>query len=186
MRRHALILILFAAAFVPSMAEAQCTPGGWTYVTFGAFYNHIANGGPTFDGCWERSDARTAFVQDNACDFFPYAYKFGYAGSISQVVTVPSNMTQTHWELDYKLDFTDPNNDPYWNRISVTVRDLTTGTVLATDNYSSLSGSSLTCATRRLPFAGNFAGRQLVVNFNGTTAYSNSIIKVRRIELWQW
>jgi hypothetical protein len=36
---------------------------------------------------------------------------------LSQVVTVPADMTQINWEFDYKLDFADPNNDPYWVKV---------------------------------------------------------------------
>jgi hypothetical protein len=179
-----LILGLLAMTFGPSAAEADCTPAGWVLAGPSGSYNHIANGWPEVDDCWNANSARTGFVSDNSCGYASNAYIFGYGGSLSQIVTVPAGMTQAQWEFVYRLDFDDPNNSPYWNRISVTLTDLTTNMVLVSDNYS--SGPPVTCSERRLPFTGNFAGRQILVSINGTTAYPNSIIKVRRMALWQW
>lgn len=186
MRRFAPGLVLFTALLVPSMAEAECTPYGWVIVgPGGPYYDHIANGGPSVNDCWNANSARVAFITDNACSFFPNAYRFGYAGSIYQYITVPPDFTQTRWSLDYTLDFIDPNDDGANNQFTVSVRDLTTGVQLASASYNGYN-PDLFCSSRSMSFMGNFAGHTLQVRFGGSAGYSNTKIAVRRISLWQW
>jgi hypothetical protein len=181
-----LVLGFLAAALAPGKIEAACTPRGEVLIgPGGQYYDHIANGAPTVNDCWSLDPARTTFVSDSSCGYTANAYQFGYAGSLSQTVTIPSDMTQTRWSFEYALDFDDPNNDPAWNRISVTVKDLTTNTILASDSYNG-GNPDVLCSVRWKPFTGNLAGHQIRVSFSGSSAYPNTKIKVRKIALYQW
>jgi hypothetical protein len=173
------VIVLLAFVLVSSRALATCTAAGWS----GQYYNHIANGGPIDDDCWDPYHA--VFTTNYVCGSNVRAYQFGYAGSISQTVTIPSSFTATHFDFGYESDFVDPHDDGANNSLSVTVRDMTTNTLLATDYYSGYS-ADVYCRTRVLSFSGNLAGHVLSVLFSGSTGYPDTIIRVRFVSLWQY
>jgi hypothetical protein len=176
MKSITILLTLFSAA---SPALATCTAAGWA----GQYYNHIANGGPSTDDCWAPYHA--VFSTDYVCGSTVRAYQFGNAGSISQSITIPANFSAPNFDFAYESDFVDPHDDGANNSLSVTVRDTTTNTVLATDFYNGNS-ADVYCRSRVLSFSGNLAGHTLAVLFSGSTGYSDTIIRVRFVALWQY
>ena len=161
---------------------STCAPGGW-YIGVISAYNHIATGNFTVDDCW--SPNRSVYTTSSTCGVTRYGYKFGYAGSIAQSVVIPADFHDTYFELSYRLDFDDPNNDGVNNRFVAKVVDMTTNTTLAQESYNG-SLPDLACSTRTLSFSGDLAGHTLRVIFNGSIGYSNTTIRVMRVTLWQY
>ncbi|HKO56839.1 MAG TPA: hypothetical protein VJ276_13270 [Thermoanaerobaculia bacterium] len=176
------LALLFALLLAPT-AFATCSYSPRGYVGF--YYDHIANGGPVTDDydCWTPTNA--TFTTNSVCGSTIKSYQFGYAGSISQTVNVPSNMTGTYFTIAYELQFEDPHNDGTNNELQVSVYDLTTYTQRASDYYDG-SMADVSCSPRSVAFNGtNLAGHTLIVTFSGSTGYSDTIIRVRFISLWQ-
>ncbi len=171
------LIVLLSLAVAPA-AFATCTPAGY----FSYFYNHIANGGPASDECWNVTNA--SFTTDYVCGSNVKAYTFGYAGSISQQVVIPANFTGQNFQLAYELDFNDPNNNSY-NQLQVSVYDMTSYTSLGTDFYNG-TYSDITCTPRTVSFSGNLSGHTLLVSLSGSVATSGTVVRVRSIALWQW
>ncbi|HEV2704983.1 MAG TPA: hypothetical protein VGV59_03605 [Pyrinomonadaceae bacterium] len=191
-RRMFLLPLLFSIALLallptdaPLVREVQaqtCAPKG--HVSFGgsSFYDWIANGSPSDNSCWTRINATV--VTATTCGFTAPAWEFAYGGSISQRFTIPSDMTSTNFNIQYKLDFDDPHNDPWWNSFQMQVYDETTNTVLATDAFYGDMGD-LYCASRSKSWTGNLAGHTIRVRFKGSVGYAETHIRVRSIALFQ-
>lgn len=160
-----------------------CAPRG-SVVVWSWNYDWIANGQPTSGNCWNLSNA--SFVTGTTtCGTSTNAIAFAYSGSMSQEFTIPAGWTQSHFTLNYDLDFIDPHDDGAWNRFTMTVTDLTTGATLASDSFFGNSGSDLSCAPREKKWTGNLAGHTLRVRMTGSRGYTDTHIRVRRIVLWQ-
>ncbi|HEX9986293.1 MAG TPA: hypothetical protein VGF69_23745, partial [Thermoanaerobaculia bacterium] len=150
----------------------------------GTHYEHLANGLPNRDECWNPYNA-TYVTNTTSCGYYTDAYEFGYAGEISQYVTIPSTFTTGTITLGYYVDFIDPNNDGAWNKFIVTVRDTTTNTELGWDFFSGYDGD-LYCSGRSINLpSGNYAGHTFLVRIQGSKAYSNTYIRVRAMSLVQ-
>lgn len=187
----ALLIGLTAPAAKPAQARTRsarpaqvqsCAPTGYTYFDH---YDWIANGGPTDDSCWTYDPTRASIVSDSTCGSPSNAWEFNYSGWISQSFTIAAGMTGQQFNMAYYLDFDDPNNDGAWNRFTVSVRDATTGTALASDRYYG-NWADLYCARRDLTWSGNLTGHTINVYISGTRGYSDTHIRVRSIYLWQY
>lgn len=151
------------------------------------YYNWIANGTPSSDTCWSHTSAAAFVTGTTECGQFSpptNAWEFYYGGYISQTFTIPSNRTETNFSIQYTVDFIDPNNDPAWNRFSMSVWDQTTSTQLASDYYDG-SMADLSCSFRSRSWTQSLAGHQILVHFQGSRGYSNTFIRVRNIALFQ-
>lgn len=179
MKTYALAVLLALAAAPAVLATCNYTAPGY----FWSFYNHTLNGDPLEDECW--NSYHMVFVEPYLCGAFRKSFQFGYAGSISQSVTIPSGQTATNWSFDFQFDFDDPNNDGANNSLSATVRDTTTNTILGTFYYNG-SMTDAFCEPQSITFTGNYAGHTITVSFSGSTGYSNTKIRVRNMALWQW
>lgn len=190
----ALIVLVVSGVILPTPlpsplpigeVEAQsCSPRG--IVIFGSSYSYdwIANGEPSSSSCWAYSRTATSFVTGTtACGWASNAWEFGYGGHISQSFTIPSDMTQPGFAIQYLLDFDDPNDSP-WNRFTMEVVDLTTGVQLASDYFIGNMGD-LYCSYRSQSWTQNLAGHTIQVRFTGSRAYQSTHIRVRQIGLYQ-
>ncbi|HEX9986294.1 MAG TPA: hypothetical protein VGF69_23750 [Thermoanaerobaculia bacterium] len=174
-------LLLVAAA--PS-AFATCSARGYVIISPGTHYDHIANGIPNRDECWNPFNA-TYVTNTTSCGYSANAYEFAYAGQISQTVTIPSTMTTGTLRLDYLVDFIDPNNDAVWNKFIVSVWDDTAGGQIGTDYFDGGMGD-LYCSLRSINLGStNRAGHSISVHIQGSEAYPDTYIRVRSISLVQ-
>jgi hypothetical protein len=179
MMKSALVLVLLLTVAPAALATCNYTAPG----LFWSYYNHTLNGDPLEDECW--NSYHMVFVEPYLCGAFRKSFQFGYAGSISQSIVVPNNQSASNWEFNWQYDFDDPNNDSANNSLSVTVRNVTTNTVLGTFYYNG-GMSDAFCEQGAIQFSGNFAGHTIMVSFSGSTGYSNTKIRVRNMALWQW
>jgi len=174
-------LVLLVLTCVPA-AFASCEAAGYQWYPN---YDQIANGRPSRDECWNPFNA---FYTTQAPS--PWgntnAYEFNYAGSISQTFVVPADHPQTHWELAYTLEFNDPHNDGAWNRFSMEVRDMTTGTALTWYSFNGAGGDQNWEMHRQGFTTGNIAGHTIRVLFRGSKGYSDTYIRVAGVALWQY
>ena len=168
--------------------EAQsCSVPTTTMFGSTTYYNWTANGSPSSDSCWSHSSAAAFVTGTTECGQLSpptNAWEFYFGGSISQTFTIPSNRIETNFSIQYDVDFIDPNNDPAWNRFTMSVRDLTTSTQLASDYYDG-SMADLSCSLRSRTWTQNLAGHQIQVTFQGSRGYSDTFIRVRNIAQFQ-
>lgn len=177
-----LVLMVFAAA---PTAFATCAPAGiGTGGPYSTSYDHIANGAPNRDECWNPFKAFYTTTAPSPWGFIN-AYEFNYAGSINQSFVVPPTMTATRWQLRWTLYFDDPNNNAAWNRFSVEVRNMTTNAILATYTFDGGQGDQ-NWVTHSKDFNGNFAGQTIRVRFKGSKGYPDTTIRVMGVTLWQY
>ena len=167
---------------------ATCTPGGFS-TGFGPTlwtYEHTANGEFDQNACW--SPVRATHTSSPTCGgilgWSDAGYQFGYLGSLRQTIVVPSDFHAIQWDLDYFIDFIDPNDDGRYNTLSVTIRDLTANRTLASDRYTGAS-PNISCKRRPVSFTGDLAGHTLSIRIDGSTPYSNTTIRVLSASLWQ-
>ena len=187
MKTLTLVALLALAAFaVAPSASATCTPRG--YVLVGPdlnLYDYIGDGYPSYpynSDCWYLSSAGN-YNGSTSCPYTDPYFELFYSGEVSQTFSVRSDDTSTGWGLYYKIDFVDPL-DSSSNHFSVTVRDLTTATDLASESFNGAT-TELACSTRHLTWSsGNIAGHTLQVRFLGTRIDSSVHIRIRRIELY--
>jgi hypothetical protein len=189
-----LFVLLLSGMIVPTpipssvpiqKVEAQsCSPPGFYSIGGHNYYRWLANSEPENSSCWNAIPGRAAVVQTTTCGWTENTWEFYYGGSISQTFTIPSDFTQPGFNIQYSLDFIDPNHDPAWNRFEMRVTDLNTGALLA---YDFLDGSmgDLYCSMRSFSWNQNLAGHQIQVRIKGTRGYSNTFIRVRDIYLYQ-
>lgn len=176
--------LLALGLFAPEASAQTCTPRGYVCFFSGCYYDHIANGTPTSDTCW--SHTANYITGNTTCGYSSNGFEFTYTGrTVSQSFVVPSNFTNTNWNLGWLMDLDDPNNDGGWNKFKADVWDDTTHTLLAS-YYTDGSQPDQYCARRDLLFTGNFAGHTLTVIFTGQSAYPNTHIRVRGVFLYQY
>jgi hypothetical protein len=181
--RITLLTTLLALLFVPAASAQTCTPGGTTCFWYGCFYDHISNGGPSGTSCWSVTNA--SVVTNSVCGFSSTAFEFAYAGEVSQQFTIPSTMTGSNFDLGYLYDVDDPNNDGAWNQLYVEVKDMTTNTILGWKFYSG-AGTDVYCGRDDITFTRTgLAGHTLQVRVQGSKAYSDTHIRIRKIFFYQ-
>ncbi len=179
-----LLLGLAFAVFAPS-AFSQCEPAGWSPLAPVPSYDYIANGLPSGSDCWGLTNA-SYVTGTTACGWTSSAFEFSYGGSLAQTVTIPSSDTNNHFALNYLLDFEDPHHVSYWDSISVYVYDATTNTYLSGDSYNG-GMPDLDCSRRALAtYNGSLAGHTLSIYFTGSSAFSDTHVRVRMINFWGW
>lgn len=192
---HLTLFLLLAGSIVlpapvPSLVpvrqvEAQsCSPAGYYAIGGRLYYDWIANGLPTNSSCWNFTPGRAAVVQTTTCGETLNAWEFYYAGSVNQTFTIPNDWSYPTFNIQYVVDFIDPNDDPAWNRFEMEVWDQTTGIKLAYDNFNGGMGD-LYCSNRSKSWSQNLAGHTILVRFKGSRGYSNTFIRVHHIYLFQ-
>jgi len=190
------LLSLCFLVFIPNAFSQTCTPAGFSNAgPVTNAYNFISNPGPASDTCWTH-DYRTAFVTGiTSCTTYVgtvtnNAFEYvSFSGSTYQDIVIPTTDTRKNFGLSYYFDFDDPNNDPYWDRFNAVVYDVTTGTNLYQSSTYNGSMPDLLCARRDSPtmsFPNTLAGHTIRIYLNGSTAYSNTHIRVYGIGFWGW
>jgi hypothetical protein len=178
-----LVITLLAVSLAPA-AFAQCEPEGEVIIGGGQFaYDHIANGIPSSDSCW--NDTNWSFVTGvTSCGWSTNAYQIaGLGASMHQQFDSDSGLS-SNFSLQYLLDFIDPNNDGYWNKFKVEVWDVDTNTLLGSQTYNG-SQSDLTCSSRTFNFNAT-PGNTIKVRFSGQKGYTDTYIRVHHIALYQY
>lgn len=168
---------------IPEVEAQSCSPPGYYSIGGRTYYRWIANSEPENSSCWNAISGRAAVVQTTTCGWTENTWEFYYNGSISQTFTIPGDLTQPSFNIQYTLDFIDPNDDP-WNRFEMQVRDLNTGALLASEFFHGSMGD-LYCSSRSFSWNQNLAGHQIQVRLKGTRGYSNTFIRVRDIYVYQ-
>jgi hypothetical protein len=166
-------------------AQSGCSPEGFYSIGGHNYYRWLANSEPANSLCWNAVQGRVAVVQTNTCGWTENTWEFYYGGSISQTFTVPPNdFSAPRFNIQYTLDFIDPNNDPAWNRFEMRVLDLTTGATLAYDFFDGSMGD-LSCSARNFTWNQDLSNHTIQVRIKGTRGYNNTLIRVRDIYLYQ-
>jgi hypothetical protein len=177
---------------LPARVFAACDPKGFIIIGPGAgYYDHIANGtllDSDHDGAADCWSSTANFVSDTSCSTYTNpsptnAFDFEYGDRAAQTITVGNHGGQK-WGLSYLLDFDDPHDDRWWNRLRARV--VVGGVTVAQQTYWG-DQATLQCARRDLTFTGNFApGTQMQVIFEGGRAYPDTRIRVRNVSLYQY
>lgn len=182
----ALLLWIASISFALSATSLQaqtCQPPGY-FVGAGNGYEWIANGRPTSSNCWTLN-GNVSVVSTPGCFYNERTIKqfdMHYSARLTQEFNVPSDMTDTHWNLIYFLTMQDPHNDGWWNRLKATVYDVNTGRILAEHTYWG-DDPDITCGRRDLTFTGNMAGHTLQVIFADGAADSDTVFRIRSISV---
>lgn len=170
--------------------SAACAPTGSYYDNGYHFYQHIRKDGAQLD-CWTYSPTGVSNWSGSCGLSAATGIQFtGWTQQISQSFAIDSSTGAgnggTYWELDYELDFDDPNNDGTWNKVTAEVwaQDGGGSTLLATHTFSGADGD-VTCHSRVLTFSGNYEGKTMLVIIKSSRGYSNVVQRVRDINLWQ-
>jgi hypothetical protein len=171
---------------IPKVEAQSCSPPGYYSIGGRTYYRWLANSEPENSSCWNAIQGRAAVVQTTTCGWTENTWEFYYGGSISQTFTVPNTQEGSlpKFNIQYSLDFIDPNDDPTWNRFEMRVVDLNTGTTLAYDFFDGSMGD-LYCSGRSFSWNQNLAGHTIQVRLKGTRGYSNTFIRVRDIYVYQ-
>lgn len=169
-------------------AQTGCSPEGFYSIGGHNYYRWLANSEPGNNSCWNAIPSAVV-VQTDTCGWTENTWQFYYGGSISQTFTIPppkppNETTPPRFNIQYTLDFIDPNNDPAWNRFEMRVLDTTTGATLAYDFFDGSMGD-LSCSARNFTWNQDLGGHTIQVRFKGTRGYSNTFIRVRDIYLYQ-
>jgi hypothetical protein len=189
------LLSLCLIIFTSNLFGQTCTPAGITHAgPVTDAFNFISNPGPTTDTCWAHDERATFVTGVTSCSSFGNtvtnnAFAFSYAGSIYQDIVIPASDTRTYFSLSYYLDFDDPNNDPTWNRFSALVYDATTGVYLYQSGNYTGSMPDLLCTRRESPamyFPNTLAGHTIRIYFRGSSAYTDTHIRVYGMGFWGW
>ena len=182
------ILIFIAVALLAVSAAVAnepdgCPPLGQPLIGPLPPYDHIANGNPSYDSCWTKW-AATFTTDYDSCGNWRNFWEFGYGGSLTQTLTIPSDHHITTLRFSYLLDFDDPHHDAAWNQFSSRVTDTTAGRILGGESRNG-SSPSLYCSNRRLTLTSpvDLAGHTIQVRFTGSKGYSDTHIRVRQIAL---
>jgi hypothetical protein len=183
--KHFRLLIAIAgfALLATSASATDCTPPG-EFIGGGGGYEWIANGQPLNSDCWTLTGG-VSLVTTPSCTYSTAkSFDMHYGARVVQQFTVPTTLTNTHWDLNYLLTMQDPNNDGWWNRIKATVYDVTTGHNLASQTYWG-DDPDITCSRRDLTFTGNLAGHTIQVIFADGSSYPDTVIRFRSVSLIQ-
>ncbi len=178
-----IVALVVCASLGGSLSAQTCSPPGW-FVGAGGGYEYIANGQPLNANCWAMNFT-IPLVSTPSCTYSTaQAFEMRYGARLSQTFAVPSTQIETHWDLSYLLTMQDPHDDGWWNRLKVTVYDVTAGRTIASQTYWG-DDPDVTCVRRDLTFTGNYAGHTLQVIFADGSAYTDTIFRVRSVSLIQ-
>ncbi len=96
-------------------------------------YDYIANGLPSYDGCWAKSSVNLWSGYD-ACHYYRNFWDFGTGNSnFYQTFYVPSTDNVKQLKSMYILDAIDPHSNSTLTNFRSDVYDLTTGAWLGGD-----------------------------------------------------
>ena len=189
MRTKPIPLFLFIAALlaVASAAFANepdtCAPAGSPFVGPTPPYDYIANGLPSSDSCWAKSNVYFVSAYD-ACNSYRNFWDFGTGNSnFHQTFYISSTDNVKNFKLMYLLDAIDPGSNSALTNFRSDVYDLTTGAWLGGDWWSYYNGA-LSCAQRTIycTASSSLAGHQIKVIFTGNRA-SGATLNVKFISL---
>lgn len=182
-------LLLAAVVLVWSAsASAQtCNFSHDHYYWFGGNdYNHVLNGYGTSLDCWTTpSSLGTVSITSGTCGFSStQGFTFsGWTPTLEQSFSTGSGNSGTTWSLGYELDFDDPNNNP--NSVSfIQVLVYADNVLVASDSYSS-ANADVMCSPRSVTINSNLSNKSVRVTVQARTYYSNVLIRVRGVGLWQ-
>jgi hypothetical protein len=146
-------------------------------------YDYTANGVPSLDNCWYKTNVTYTTGYDS-CNYWRNYWDLGANSELSQTLVVPSDHHFTSLKLYYILDFIDPHLDGSSNTFRSDVYDLTTSAWLGGDYWSGWNGS-LSCAQRIITCSSSadLAGHTLEIKFSATKGYSNTDINVKLVSL---
>ncbi len=139
------LVTLSLASFAYANQPGNCPPLGTPNVgPPPPWYDYIANGGPSYDGCW--SEQLVVFRDASLGGLPPFNgiyetywdFQSGGTGVLSQTFVVDRSVNQL-W-FGYQLDFEDPHYDSN-DMFFTTVTDQTTGRVLYSDSWFGSYGS---------------------------------------------
>ena len=178
-----IVLALGLIVLVPSLF-GQCQPAG-AFTGVGPAYpnfDYVANGTPNSATCWSVTNATVGVASCGS-----NAFEFNYGGNVTQSFTIPTADTSFNtYQLEYTLDFQDPNHDGQWDGLTAQVWDRTANTLLESDSYNG-SQPDLSCSRRILAnVSGNRAGHTIEIEITGTRAYTNTHVGVSYIKFWGW
>lgn len=176
--------LFLAAAFllVSTSASAQtCSNVHDHYHWFGGNdYNHVVEGYGTSLACWSTpSSLGTVSITSDTCgDGFTFT---GWSPTLEQVFSTGSGNSGQTWSLSYELDFDDPN-DSSASFINVLV--YADNQLVAYDAYNG-SNADVMCSPRTVAISSNLSNKSVRVSVQARTAYTNVLIRVRSLGLWQ-
>jgi hypothetical protein len=94
--------------------------------------------------------------------------------------TGSGNSGQT-WSLNYELDFDDPNNS---SESFIFVYVYADNQLVAYDSYNG-NNSDVICSPRAVTINSSLANKSVRVSVQARTAYTNVLIRIRALGLWQ-
>lgn len=179
MKKALLLLGLVLCLRSGTLAAATCNDYPFPKVFSPAFNEYFLN-----DTCLTGESGVTYVSNVPSCSGTTKAWQFGFTkGTASKTFNIPSDEAWTVWSLEYKLDKVDPLHDN-WTFLRARVINVTDGVILAEHNYHGVD-SDVTCLTRVLSFNASLAGKQIKVEFQGRTAGWDTVVRVRRVQLFQ-
>ena len=182
-----ILFTLFALLLlVPLSALANdpggCSPAGGVGPAL-PNYEYTANGVPSYDGCWQKSNVLYWSAYD-ACNWWRSFWQFGNGSSyIWQKIYLGSTDTVRTFRLSYTLDAIDPDNiDSTYFRSDVW--DDTTGAWLGGEYWTHYNGSR-SCSSRVLypSSTSSLAGHTIRVQFTANRATTSVQMNVKQISL---
>ncbi|HEX7680626.1 MAG TPA: hypothetical protein VF713_21005 [Thermoanaerobaculia bacterium] len=179
----AAIVLVAPAAFANQ--PDNCPALGYVAVGPAPPYEYTANGVPSYDLCWSKTNVTFMTGTHDYCNYYRNFWEFSNGGVLYQTMTVPSNLHGSSVRLFYILDAIDPHSDGNANAIRADIYDVTTGnTWLGGDFWSGFSGS-LYC-TQRISYgfaSGDLAGHTLQVIFSARKGSDDVHITVKFVSL---
>ena len=188
--KNRLLLCLFSSLMFVSLPALANDPGGCSPAggvgPASPYYEYTANGVPSYDGCWYKSNVLYWTAYD-ACNWYRSFWQFGNGSSyIWQKMTLGSTDTVHTFRLSYTLDAIDPDNNDGTDFRS-DVWDDTTGAWLGGEYWSHYNGSR-TCSSRVLyPHStSSLAGHLIRLQFTANRATTSVTMNVKAIALQYW
>lgn len=200
MKRTIIALSLTLAAIAASRpAEAaDCRPAGYCpFLGCLGWYNWVAD--PSFtqgSACWSTSGNVTIRNDGQMCVPTGYA-QFGLAypsASLSQVVHVAGKgepgfdpaLDPQHFNLDYKLQLVDPQDDGFGVVVTIALYDAQTGALLQWIATHTGAQGDRGCTPSTLDFRNDkLVGRNVRIEVRARNIYTNTIVRVTGLALWQ-
>ena len=176
-------VLLAAVVFVWSVsARAQtCSNVHDHYFWFGGNdYNHVVEGYGTSLACWSTpSSLGTVSITSSTCgDGFTFT---GWSPTLEQSFSTGSGNSGQTWSLNYELDFDDPNNS---SESFIFVYVYADNQLVAYDSYNG-NNSDVICSPRAVTINSSLANKSVRVSVQARTAYTNVLIRIRALGLWQ-
>jgi len=184
------IAVAFVFMLVTSFAYANspggCPPFGSPLIGPPPPYDYMANGMPSYDGCFD--EQLVAFRDASYGQYPPFCGSYstywefltGGTAVLTQTLTLDSNAgNPQHLTFMYQLDFEDSHNDGN-NQFWAIVTDMTTGTQLVYDYYNGWYGSSCGANIRKryINPTSDIRGHQIQVRFISSKCYACTDTKV--------